>query len=216
MKTKKYPRTYHFPFSPEIHADDKIHQDPVFFVNKEIVITEKLDGGNTSLRKGQVYARSIEGPATHPSFSMTKNLYSYKSLNLVETVYGENLEGIHSIEYHNLQDCFFVFAVLDAHNNWLSFDAMTAFCEVHQFSRVPLIFRGTFDSLGNLQKFLDTEIKKESHLGGQREGFVVRIVDGFPFDRFSEKVAKYVRAGHVQTDDHWTRNWKRAKINLQK
>lgn len=26
---------------------------------------------------------------------------------------------------------------------------------------------------------------------------------------------KWVRKGHVQTDEHWTRNWKKAKINYQ-
>ena len=35
------------------------------------------------------------------------------------------------------------------------------------------------------------------------EGYVVRSADAFPFSSFSSRVAKYVRAGHVQTTQHW-------------
>ena len=37
----------------------------------------------------------------------------------------------------------------------------------------------------------------------QMEGYVVRLADGFPFDAFARSVAKWVRPGHVQTDQHW-------------
>lgn len=29
---------------------------------------------------------------------------------------------------------------------------------------------------------------------------------------FARNVFKYVRKGHVKTDEHWTRNWKRARL----
>jgi len=35
------------------------------------------------------------------------------------------------------------------------------------------------------------------------EGFVIRLAQGFPADQFSHSIAKYVRKGHVQTDDSW-------------
>lgn len=34
----------------------------------------------------------------------------------------------------------------------------------------------------------------------------------FHNDDFAENVMKWVRKDHVQTDEHWTRNWKKAKI----
>ncbi|RLC48833.1 MAG: hypothetical protein DRH57_01460 [Candidatus Cloacimonadota bacterium] len=45
---KKYPRTLHFQFSPEIHADDKVISLKYLgnFLQREIIITEKLDGAN--------------------------------------------------------------------------------------------------------------------------------------------------------------------------
>jgi hypothetical protein len=51
-----------------------------------------------------------------------------------------------------------------------------------------------------------------SALGGLREGFVVRPLEGFMEDDFSQKVLKFVRSNHVQTDEHWTRNWQKAKL----
>ena len=32
---------------------------------------------------------------------------------------------------------------------------------------------------------------------------------------FSTHVAKYVRKGHVQTDEHWSKNWKESKVDNQ-
>jgi hypothetical protein len=48
---------------------------------------------------------------------------------------------------------------------------------------------------------LDGEGK--SQLGGDREGYVVRLASGFHYRGFRQSVAKYVRKDHVQTDDHW-------------
>lgn len=45
-----------------------------------------------------------------------------------------------------------------------------------------------------------------------REGIVMRITDSFPIIEFPRCVCKYVRANHVQTDEHWTKNWKKAKL----
>ena len=61
------------------------------------------------------------------------------------------------------------------------------------------IYRGVFDidKIKALVSGLDTSIE---------EGFVVRLTDGFHYDDFSECVTKYVRKGHVQSDQHWLKN----------
>jgi hypothetical protein len=41
----KYPRTFHLPDSPGATADDKIQHD-LSWLDGELVVTEKLDGGN--------------------------------------------------------------------------------------------------------------------------------------------------------------------------
>ena len=56
----KYPRTYHFPFSEGATSDDKILNDIHIFDNKKVVITEKMDGENTSIYNGYFHARSLD------------------------------------------------------------------------------------------------------------------------------------------------------------
>ena len=45
-----------------------------------------------------------------------------------------------------------------------------------------------------------------------REGVVTRNISEYPVSEFARNVFKYVRKGHVKTDEHWTRNWKRARL----
>jgi len=44
------------------------------------------------------------------------------------------------------------------------------------------------------------------------EGFVVRRIHKTPEAKFADCIAKYVRAGHVQTDESWKRTWRKAKL----
>ena len=44
------------------------------------------------------------------------------------------------------------------------------------------------------------------------EGIVSRNADCFSTDAFARNVFKWVRKGHVKTDQHWTRNWRRAPL----
>ena len=44
------------------------------------------------------------------------------------------------------------------------------------------------------------------------EGFVIRTMSGFTYDSLESHTAKYVRAGHVQTEESWRRTWKQAKL----
>jgi hypothetical protein len=107
---KKYPRTYHLPFSPEVHSDDKVCNvsDIITIINSgiEVVITEKLDGGNCCLSSDGVYARSHSQVTSCPTFNYIKNVHYYPNLlNILESnikVFGENLFAIHSLEYHNI------------------------------------------------------------------------------------------------------------------
>ena len=45
-----------------------------------------------------------------------------------------------------------------------------------------------------------------------REGVVSRNIEEYPVSEFAHHVFQYVRKGHVKTDEHWTRNWKRAPL----
>ncbi len=211
----KYPRTYHFSFSPEIHSDDKIISRDTIFENEEIVITEKIDGGNCCLHQGNVFARTDSEVTIHPSFSMTKSLYSKifytKDFDFNRyMLYGENVQAIHSIIYSNLRTSFYLFGIFDTkEQEWLSWDDVVSIGTYLGLNVASVIFRGKMD-VKQLKEFLKTELIKESFYGGQREGFVVRKITSFK--ELSENVGKFVRSGHVQSDEHWSKNWKPQKI----
>ena len=77
---------------------------------------------------------------------------------------------------------------------------------------VPVLFRGCFRSVAEIRAFVDRAHGEPSALGGEREGVVLRLARGFPAAEFQDNVCKSVRVGHVQTDEHWTRNWKPCRI----
>lgn len=58
----KYPSTPYWPWSPSIGRGDDVHANPDRFVGEDLVVTEKLDGGNTLLHAGKVYSRSVSAP----------------------------------------------------------------------------------------------------------------------------------------------------------
>ena len=92
----KYPSTPHWPSSLKVHRDDTYSQYPKNFIGKRIIITEKLDGGNTCLFNGQVYARSVVQPSNDGWFAMVKKHHAWKSnYPYCEDVafYGEDVYG---------------------------------------------------------------------------------------------------------------------------
>jgi hypothetical protein len=207
----KYPSTLHWVDSPEVHRDDNVHQHPENFLNVEVVISEKLDGGNTCLWKGDVYARSTGQPATQGWFAMVKKHHAWKTMSLDSSyqVYGEDLYGIHSIEYEALREdeTYRVFNIRED-DTWMSWDDMQELAGDLDLMTVPTLFRGTFDRVQDITAWMQEQINLPSSIGGPREGFVMRYADAFHNDDFQARTAKFVRRGHVQTDEHWTKNWK--------
>jgi hypothetical protein len=55
--TDRFPSTPHLPFSPEVCDDDTqaSSEQVVSLLAHEVVVTEKLDGGNCCLMQGKVY-----------------------------------------------------------------------------------------------------------------------------------------------------------------
>ena len=209
----KYPRTFHFSFSPGTTSDDRIAPTHDPLIGTEIVITEKLDGSNASITKEGVYGRS------HVEFSRNRwdremwNIHSRIKNDLSDDmfIFGENMEGIHSIEYSDLTSYFYVFGVR-IHNIWAPWRDVEEYAELLDLPTVPILFKGVTNSEKELRSLVESLVSQPSALGGQREGVVVRNASAFHNDFFDVNVMKWVRKGHVTTDSHWTRNWKKADI----
>ena len=219
----EYPRTQHLSFSPQVAEDDVVRslgaEDPL--IGPEVIITEKADGGNCCLSKGMVFARTHGQEATHDSFKWVKGFYSqfsYSELLDGLSLFGENLQGVHSIEYSGLQSFFYLFAVQRDCGEWMAWDDMCALVAAIEEATsiaipiVPEVHRGTFTNMAEVEKLMKAEAQKPSSLGGLREGFVMRVASAIPNADFPRKVAKYVRRGHIQTSSDWKRTWKQAKL----
>lgn len=216
----KYPSTPHWPWSETVHRDDSTHQRPENFVGPEVVITEKLDGGNTCLWRGDVYARSTTQPSHAGWMGMVRKHHAWKTQPFELMFYGEDLFGIHSIEYDPMPEdqTYRLFATRhyctnfgerDVFHDW---DTVLFYAETIKVPTVPVLFRGRFRSTDEITEFFREELKQPSSIGGEREGFVMRWADMFFASDFPNYVCKYVRANHVQTDEHWTRNWQPCKL----
>lgn len=221
----KYGRTYHYPFSPGTTSDDRINSGYWEYIKtmKSIVHTEKLDGENNCLSCYGVFARSHAAPTTSPwtqdirmRWEMIKN-----DLGNIE-LFGENLYAIHSIQYQKLENHFYVFAVR-CMDKWLSWDEVKFYAALFDFPTVPELRTVEVAALTaellkadvlsfSQQTSLLSSIDIHTNNPCTCEGVVTRNVEEFSTNAFAENVFKYVRKGHVKTDEHWTRNWKRAKL----
>jgi hypothetical protein len=180
----------------------------------DIVVTEKLDGENCGMTDGGVYARSHATFTTSAWSREVRDLHKQKIENaLGEGVYlfGENMEGIHSIEYLDLTSYFYIFGVRD-NGLWISWDKVEEYAYLLDLPTAPVLFRGRVETEKELKELTEDLVSQPSALDGNCEGVVVRNAREFSNENFGTNVMKWVRKGHIKTDTHWTRNWVKAKI----
>jgi hypothetical protein len=234
--SRKYGRTFHFPFSPGTTSDDRIshnyYEDLVKL--KRYVTTEKLDGENSCLNSIGVFARSHSAVTRHPWSAHLKQkwnlIQSDLEANEIE-IFGENLYACHSIEYTELENHFFVFGIRQR-DMWLSWEEVEEWCYLLDFKTVPVF------GIHNVTDFKDEEafrnhilsiVDNPSTLGSidfnskepcLMEGVVVKNADAYLSSDNGRinytDVWKYVRKDHVKSDEHWSKNWQVAQLKSWK
>ncbi|KAI6654626.1 hypothetical protein LOD99_1021 [Oopsacas minuta] len=219
-KVQKYPRTPHFPFSPGVNADDIMLPSSTkhTFLSQEAILTEKLDGGNCSIFRGKVFARTVGEQATHPSFGAIKQLAAQISCLIPDNIqiFCENLFAIHSIQYDGLDSYVYIFAVLENGKRWLSWDEVVEWSDTLGVPTVPMVQRGIFGTQTIVEEIINKKMKQQSAVSTTTpEGFVLRCTGGFNYNELDKYCAKYVRAGHIQTDEKWKKTWKQAKLTAK-
>jgi len=200
----KYPRTFHLPTSPGGTDDDKILASTAQFTDKLVVVTEKLDGENTTIGQTYSHARSTDS-RHHESRSTIKALQATIGHTLPTgwRICGENLYAKHSISYRALPAYFLMFSIWDGSgqsNTCLSWDETREWAKLLGLHTVPVIYRGPYD-----QATIQTlwEAHTPSYGAPQSEGYVVRTTSAFGYTDFKSHTGKYVRSNHVQTSQHW-------------
>ncbi len=191
----KYPRTPHLPWSPGADADDVILWATEAFAGLEVVVTEKMDGENTTMYADHIHARSLDS-RHHPSRDWVKRLHGRIAHQIPPRwrLCGENLYARHSVAYDELDSYFYLFSIWNEHNECLDWDetrewaALLGLVTPHEF------YRGEWDDELVQSIEVDTDVV---------EGYVARTVAGFGYADFQQHIAKWVRKNHVQTDEHW-------------
>jgi hypothetical protein len=193
----KYPRTYHLPWSKGVTDDDRILTDLSNFHGKKVIVTEKLDGENTTLYKDYIHARSIDSKS-HPTRDRVKAIWASIAHDIPEKwrLCGENMYAKHSIQYTELEAYLYIFSIWDEHNHCLSWDDTALYTSLLNLHTVPVLYTGIFCEKTLLD--IANSLNKDT-----TEGYVVRLADRFSYQAFRNSVAKFVRANHVTSDNHW-------------
>ena len=191
----KYPRTPHLPWSPGVSEDDLRKKSIASFEGENIVITEKMDGENTTLYRDYSHARSLDS-THHPSRDWLKQWHSTIAHTIPEgwRIAGENLFARHSVAYEHLTSYFYGFSIWNDENVCLSWPETLEWFDLLGVHPVPELYRGPWDE--KLIQAIDINSSKS-------EGYVVRKLGAFTYANFGQSVAKWVRKNHVQTDNHW-------------
>lgn len=193
----KYPRTHHVPWSPGIHSDDRVIPSMGIFSGRRVIVTEKMDGENTSVYTNYLHARSVDS-RNHPSRNWVKNFCSNFQADIPPgwRVCGENLFAEHSVKYSDLPSYFLGFSIWTESNVCLSWDETLEWFELFGVTPAPVLYDGEYDEK-KIKALWDTFKWDIS------EGYVIRIAENFHYRNFKDSVAKFVRDGHIQTTKHW-------------
>lgn len=100
------------PYSKGYAGDDKVLENDNQFIGKEIVVTEKMDGENTTVYRDYCHARSIDSKhKDYHSWLLNKiKQFQYLIPNGYR-ICGEYLYARHSVLYKNLDSYFLAFSV---------------------------------------------------------------------------------------------------------
>lgn len=201
VKHVKYPRSYFVPWGEKVTKDDKKLPNDDHFIGKDVVVTIKMDGENTTMYNDHIHARSIDS-GSHPTRNKVKEIWSQVGYQLSEDerICGENLYAKHSVEYKELPSYFMVFSWWDGNTclSWEETEFNAAACDLEL---VPVMYKGVYD-----QKKIH-EIYEKEFKGEGCEGYVIRMADEFTYGQFRMSLMKYVdptfRAKVNASHGHW-------------
>lgn len=191
----KYPRTPHLPWSLGREEDDIVRDSP-FSDNDEVIVTEKLDGENTTMYFDYLHARSLTNEY-HWSRTWVKNFWSQSiSYQIPQNmrIVGENMHATHSIKYTSLESFFYGISIWED-DTCLDWETTIENFDILGIVPVPVLAQGYYyDMIPFFEEWRD---------GDDYEGYVVRKAGPFKMADFQKSVAKYVRPNHVTNRTHW-------------
>ena len=182
-------------------GDDKRLTDYSIFEKKNIVVTVKMDGENTTMYNDYIHARSLSA-SDHLSRDYVKGIWGKISYMLDDDMRlcGENMFALHTVKYDNLESYFLLFSIW-VRDTCLSWKETQDYATILGLKTVPVIYEGVYD----LQQI--EEAFKNYGVNNPTEGYVIRLVDEFRYFNFKNSVAKYVKPEFMvdlkKRDGHW-------------
>jgi hypothetical protein len=163
----------------------------------ELVVTEKLDGGNLTFTRDAMYGRSPDS-GTQPWDRPAKALWAMTAYRIPDEwrVCGESMWARRSIAYSDLPGVFIVFGIWDETDTLLGWDDTVDWARRLELPVVPVLYRG--GSLSEARAAWSRQRDAE-----RSEGYVVRAAGRIPAAEFGHKLLKWVRADHVRTGASW-------------
>jgi hypothetical protein len=207
QKYVKYPRTYHLPWS-NLLKNDRMLENDEHFIGKNVIVTLKMDGENTTMYNDYIHARSLDSQS-HETRNWVKGVWSKINYMLDDNmrICGENLFAVHSVKYENLKSYFMMFSIwID--NKCLSWNETIEYAQIIGLETVPVIYNGIY----NKEKIIEAFAPYEK----QNEGYVVRIADEFNYIDFRRSIAKFVRPEFRQAVNNSHGHWISKKVEVNK
>lgn len=170
--------------------DIEIQKNHNYFANGILV-------HNCNMYPDKIHSRSIDSK-DHQSRHWVKGLWGNIKNEIPSgwRICGENVFAKHSLYYENLESYFYVYSIWDENNMCLSWDDTKVICESLNLITVPVIETFLFSEEKIIELASKIDITKQ-------EGFVIRNIESFHYNDFSNNVGKWVRKSHVQSDSHW-------------
>lgn len=178
-----------------------------FIPTKGHYILSKQDGENTSIYSdGYFHLRSID--SRRPSKDGRAKPWSILISPILESedyhrMIFENIYDQHSIHYsvaagnalQSYYQCLFLTFMYEEVEMVTPYQEQVRFCALYGIGMPPVL------AVANGRDKLSTYINRLDL--NKQEGLVVRSPDTFPLEDIHHYVGKWVRPGHVQTDEDW-------------
>lgn len=200
MDRFKYPSTTHLPFSQSVSADDYIiSKEGLEFLQSgvELIVTEKMDGGNVSLYRDGFHSRSLDAKSQHWDYR-SKAEWAARRFMIPEDIRlsGESMAARRSVGYEKLPAATMLFGAWRG-THLLAWDELVAIAEEVSLPTVPVIYRG--DNFDDAVSSWHNSGRTEE----DSEGFVIRYAGEISLEDFPNHVGKWVRLNHVRTSADW-------------
>jgi hypothetical protein len=188
-----YPRTHHLPGSSGAAGD--LTQPDLSWLDGELVVTEKLDGGLLTFTRDAIHGRS-PGDDARPWDRPAKALWAMTSHRIPDDwrVCGESMWARRGIAYSDLPGVFIVFGIWDETDTLLGWDDTVDWARRLELPVVPVLYRGGSISEARAA-WAGCRTPRNS------EGYVVRAAGRIPAAEFAVKVLAWVHAEHKRVPE---------------